>query len=127
MKSKFSKSWSKSKQARKQRKYRANAPLHIKSKFLGVHLSKELRNKYNKRSLRLRVGDKVKVLKGGFKGEEQKVDKINLKKAKVYLEKLEKSKKEGSKSSIAFQPSNLMILNLNLDDKKRIQKSQGEK
>ena len=50
MKRKFSKSWKSSKQPRKQRKYSANAPLHLKRKLLSVNLSKELRKKYGKRS-----------------------------------------------------------------------------
>ena len=41
----FSKSWVSSKKPGKQRKYRINAPLNIKRKFLSVHLSKELREK----------------------------------------------------------------------------------
>ncbi|MCD6275005.1 MAG: 50S ribosomal protein L24, partial [Candidatus Aenigmarchaeota archaeon] len=51
MKQLFSKSWVKSKQPRKQRKYRHNAPKHIRQKFMHANLSKELREKYNRRSL----------------------------------------------------------------------------
>ncbi len=122
MKSKFSKSWKSSKQPRKQRKYVYNAPLHIKGRFLNTHLSPELRKKYSKRAIRIRTGDKVKVLRGSHKGEEQKVERVDVKKGKVYLEKIELSKKEGSKAKIAFFPSNLMLMVLNLDDKKRVQK-----
>ena len=42
MKSVFSKTWVRSKQPRKQRKYVANAPLHIKGKMVRAHLSKDL-------------------------------------------------------------------------------------
>ena len=48
MKSIFSLSWIRSKQPRKQRKYRHNAPLHIKKKFISVNFTKELREKYTK-------------------------------------------------------------------------------
>ena len=61
MKKKFSTAWNASKQPRKQRKYRANAPLHTKYKFLGVHLSKELREKHGVRSMAVITGHKVKV------------------------------------------------------------------
>ncbi|MBU1201689.1 MAG: 50S ribosomal protein L24 [Nanoarchaeota archaeon] len=122
MKSKFSKKWVKSKQVRKQRKYIFNAPLHIKSKFLNAHLSQELRKKHGKRSLRVRTGDKVKVMRGTYKGHESKVERVDVKKEKIYLEKIEVSKKEGSKSKVPFKASNLLITNLNLDDKKRVQK-----
>ena len=68
MKKKFSKKWKASGKARKQRKYVANAPLHIKKKFLSANLSKELRKKYG-RSLQIRKGDSVKVMRGKFKGK----------------------------------------------------------
>ena len=99
MKPGFSKTWKKSAQARKHRKYIANAPLHIKGKLLSSHLSKELREKYGTRTVRLRVGDKVKVMKGNFKGDTQKVEKIDIKNQKVYLEKIEFTKKDGSKAT----------------------------
>ncbi len=125
MKSRFSTNWKRSVQARKQRKYVANAPLHIKGKLLHVHLSEELRKKHGKRSLRVRKGDKVKVLRGSHKGEEQKVDKVDTKNLKIYLDKITKAKIDGSKANVPFRASNLMITNLNLDDKKRAAKLKG--
>ena len=61
MKAKFSKKWKSSKQPRKQRKYRAEAPLHVKHKLVSANLSKELRKKYGRRSFPLRKGDTVLV------------------------------------------------------------------
>jgi len=119
MKQKFSKTWKSSKQPRKQRKYRHNAPLHIKQKFMRAVLSKELRKKNNKRSFSLRKGDKVKVMRGQFKKHEGKVDRISLKKFKVYIEGVEVSKKDGTKTTYPFDNSNLMITELNLEDKMR--------
>jgi large subunit ribosomal protein L24 len=119
MEKKFSKSWISSKQTRKQRKYRVNAPLHIKQKFLGVHLSKELRTKYGIRSLQLRKGDTVKICRGQYKGKIGKVEEIFLKKTKVFVEGIDVVKKEGSKSRVPLNPSNLMITSLVLEDKKR--------
>ena len=62
MKQKFSTKWKSSKQPRKQRKYLANAPLHLKKKFISVNLSKELRKKHGKRNVSLRKGDIVKIM-----------------------------------------------------------------
>ncbi len=62
MKRKFSKSWKSSKQPRKQRKYAANAPLHLKRKLLSVNLSKDLRKKYGKRNMMIRKEDVVKIM-----------------------------------------------------------------
>ena len=122
MKQEFVKTWNRSKQPRKQRKYLAKAPLHIKSRFLNVHLSKELRKKYRKRSLRVKVGDKVKVLRGQFAKTEGKIEEVNIKKSKVYVSKVERQKKDGSKSKYPLHPSNLVIIELDTEDKKRLSK-----
>ena len=121
MKTKFSKPWKSSKQPRKQRKYRYNAPLHIKNTFMAAHLSKELKEKHKKRNVGIRKGDKVKILRGQFKGKEGKVDRIDLKKTKVYITGIEVMKKDGTKALYPIHPSNLLILELNIDDKKRKQ------
>ena len=120
VKSKFAKSWKSSKQPRKQRKYRYNAPLHIKSKFISSHLSKELREKYKKRSIRTRKNDKVKILRGQFKGKTGKVERVDTRRNKIYITGIEVIKKDGTKVLYSINPSNLMILELNLDDKKRV-------
>ena len=120
MKKKFSKSWISSTQPRKQRKYRAQAPLHIKNKFMSSHLSKELKVKYNTRSVRLRVDDKVKILRGQFKGQLVNVERVNIKKNKIYLTGIELVKKDGTKVLYPINPSNVVIMELYLDDKKRI-------
>jgi len=121
MKRKFSKSWKSSKQPRKQRKYRHNAPLHIKQNFMKSHLSKELRTKYKKRSAILRKGDNVKIIRGQFKGKTGKVDLKSIKKGFVYVNGIEVIKKDGSKVNYPLNPSNMIITELNLDDKKRIE------
>jgi large subunit ribosomal protein L24 len=119
MKAKFSNSWNSSKQPRKQRKYVYNAPLHIKGKFVSSHVSPELRKKYVIRSFRLRTGDKVKVMRGQYKGKEEKVIEVNLKKQTIYLEKITITRVDGNTARIPFKPSNLMIVEFNMSDKKR--------
>ncbi|MBU0757250.1 MAG: 50S ribosomal protein L24 [Nanoarchaeota archaeon] len=119
MKTAFNKSWKTSIQPRKQKKYRENAPNHIKAKMMSCHLSKELKEKHGKRSFRLSKGDKVKVMRGQFKGKSGKVDKIDVKNENVFITQIEVQKKDGSKSFYPIHPSNLTILELKLDDKKR--------
>lgn len=119
VKNSFSTSWKRSSQIRKQRKYRYNAPLHIKQKFVHVHLSKELKEKYGLRNVQIRTGDKVRVLRGSFKKQEGKVEKVSLKQEKVIVTGLELIKKDGTKIPIKFTPSNLMIISLDLSDKRR--------
>ena len=122
METQFSKTWNKSTQVRKQRKYRYSAPLHIKQKFMRVHLSTELKKKHQTRNVQVRKGDKVRVLRGQFKKKEGKVDLVDLKKEKVFITGIEKTKKDGTKVQMSFTPSNLLIIDLNLEDKIRKQK-----
>jgi len=119
MKKDFVSTWKRSVKKSKQRKYRFNSPLHIKQKFVHSQLSKDLRKKYNKRSLGLRKGDKVKIEVGDFKGKEGKVERVDLKKTFVYINGIERTKKDGSKVFCPIHPSNVIILDLVLDDKKR--------
>jgi len=113
------KNWIRSKKPRKQRKYVYNAPLHVQQKLVNVHLSLELRKKYGKRNVGVRKEDKVKIMRGQFKGKTGKVVAVNLKKQKVNVEGIENVRKEGTKAYYPLQPSNLMITELFLDDKKR--------
>jgi len=117
----FSKSWISSKKPNKQRKYRFNAPLNIRGSFLNVHLSKELREKYGIRALRARTGDKVRIMRGQFKKQEGKIEEVNVKHLKVYIAKIEHVKRDGSKARYPIEPSNLMLVELNTDDKKRLE------
>jgi len=126
MKKKFSTHWKASKQIRKQRKYVANAPLHIKRKMISSELSKELKEKYKIRNISLRKNDEVKITKGKFKGKQGKIIKINTKKMKVYIEGIQVKKQDGSKTNVPLKAPNLQIVNLNLEDKKRL-KNKSEK
>lgn len=130
MKKKFSPNWKASKQPRKQRKYRANAPLHIKYKMMAAHLSKELRKKYQKRAAVLKKGDTVKVMRGSFKAKQGKILNVGTKKGIVYIEGLQKTRKDGTKVNVPFKPSNLLIITLIAEDKHRItrlERSQKQK
>ena len=116
---KFSKYWIASKKPSKQRKYRRNAPLHIASRLMHVHLSKELRKKYGRRAIRIRKGDAVKIMRGQFKKKTGKVTDVNMIRKKVFVEGIQQIRKDGTKSFYPLEPSNLMITALELGDKKR--------
>tara|TARA_Y100000034_G_scaffold125041_1_gene174076 strand:+ start:830 stop:1228 length:399 start_codon:yes stop_codon:yes gene_type:complete len=120
MKSVYSSSWKGSIQPRKQRKYRYNAPMHVRKKLVSVHLSKELIKKHNKRNLPLIKGDKVKVMRGQFKNKIGIVEKVDKKNLRIYVEGIEMQKKDGSKVKYSIDPSNLLITELKLEDKKRL-------
>jgi large subunit ribosomal protein L24 len=120
MKNKFKVSWIASRQPRKQRKFRHNAPLHIRHKLVSANLNKELRKKYGRRSFSLRKGDSVKIMVGEFKKKTGKINEIDLKNLRVSIESIQKSKRDGTKRNIFFDASNLQIQELNLEDKNRI-------
>ena len=117
---KISQSFKSSIKGRKQRKYRVFAPLHSRHKLLGANLSKNLRKKYGKRSASLRKGDNVRIMNGQFAGQKGNILIVNMRKFKVYIEGIQRSKRDGTKVNVPIDPSNLQIIELNLDDKKRI-------
>jgi large subunit ribosomal protein L24 len=119
MKKKFSSKWKASGKQRKQRKYIANAPLHLRRKFISANLSKELRKKYNVRSISLKKGDKIKVMRGKFKKKTGKISTIDLSKARASVEGLQIQKKDGTKVNVFFSASNLQILEMNFDKKRK--------
>tara|TARA_Y100000310_G_scaffold280059_1_gene299550 strand:+ start:280 stop:675 length:396 start_codon:yes stop_codon:yes gene_type:complete len=116
---KFSKAWKGSKKVSKQRKFQLNAPLHLRHKFVRALLSKDLRKKHNKRNLSINKGDKVKIMRGNFRKKEGKVDRVDLKKKRIYVNGLEIIKRDGTKVQKFVHPSNLMIMELKLGDKQR--------
>ncbi|HLD89174.1 MAG TPA: 50S ribosomal protein L24 [Candidatus Nanoarchaeia archaeon] len=115
----FSTKWKSSRSKRKQRKYRLNAPLHIKGKFMKSTLSKDLRKKYGVRNLRVRKGDKVRIMRGQFRKTTGRVENVDLKKEAVFVAGAEFIKKDGSKSVYPIHPSKIMIVEANIDDKER--------
>ncbi len=109
----------KSKKPKKQRKALYQALLHKRQKLVSAHLVKELRKQFSKRSLPLRKGDEVKVLRGKFKKKTGKISKVDLRKLKVYIEGIKRKKVSGEETQIPFHPSNLIITNPVMDDAKR--------
>lgn len=122
MNSQFSRTWNSSKQPRKQRKYLAKAPLHIRKNFLKVNLSKELREKQGKRNMQVKQGDTVRVMRGKFKGKKGKVQSVNLKDSRLTVEGIQVKKQDGSNANVKMRPSNLQITELG----ERVKKDKGE-
>ncbi len=115
----------KSKKPSKQRKRFFNAPLHRRSKIMSVHLSRELREKYGRRAIPIRVGDTVRVLRGDHKDTEGKVIRVDRKKYRVYIENIYRENSRGDRVYIPIHYSNLMIVDLDLSDEWRRRKLEG--
>lgn len=103
----------------KQRKRLFQAPDHIRYKHFAAPLSPELRKSYGTRSLPVRSGDTVRVMRGDHKGFEGKVSRVNRKKYRIYVEGLTREKVDGTTIFIPVHPSKVMITKLNLEDKWR--------
>lgn len=113
-----------SSKARKQRKGRANAPLHIRHRMIACHLDRALRTEYSTRSVSVKKGDTVKVLRGseGIKGMEAKVADVDLKHLTLTLEAVTIAKADGTQKARPVQPSNCVITKLDMSDPKRKEK-----
>ena len=112
-------------QPRKQRKARYNAPAHARGKYLSASLSKDLREKLGKRSLPVRSGDKVKIVRGDFADQEGEVLNVDYGSYKVTVENITLSKPDGTVTLVPIDPSNLVIIEADLKDDRRI-KNKGD-
>ena len=102
------------------------ATYHTKSKQLGSNLSKDLRKKYGKRSVRVVEGDSVSIIRGEVKGVDGKVSKISTQKSAVAIEGIKKEQTRGEKYDVYIHTSNLLVTSLNTEDKWRIAKLEGK-
>lgn len=109
----------KSKKPKKQRKYLHSAPLHRRRKMIAAHLSKELRARYKRRAVPTRKGDEVSVMRGKFKKRTGKIARIDTQKYKIYIEGVMVKRTDGTERMAPLHASNLKIIKLNLEDKKR--------
>lgn len=110
-----------SEQPRKQRKARFTAPLHLRQRLVHAHLSKEAKGrlKTKRRAVAVREGDKVKIVRGKFRGHSGKVSEVDLKSSKIYVEGAVARKAKGAEVLVAIEPSNVVIMELDMSDKKR--------
>ena len=116
--SKFTKRTTSS-QPRKQRLARATAPHHQARKQMASHLSEELLLKYNRRSMTVITGDEVKLLRGDHRGKSGKIVEVDVSVRKVVVEGVTNKKADGTEVPLPVDPSNLLIVKLNLEDKRR--------
>lgn len=110
---------------RKRMLYKASK--HLLSKQLGSHLAKDLKEKHHCKSMRVIEGDSVKVLRGEFKGIEGKVTNVSTEKRGIAIEGIKREKLKGGNVDIYIHPSNVVITSLNLEDKWRVNRLEGEK
>lgn len=116
----WSRKWVSSSQKRKQRKYRFNAPKHRQHKMIAAHLDKALRKQYGTRTIGIRKGDEVVVMRGSFRKKHGTVSSVILEKRKIQVDNIKRKKVSGQEVNIYLDPSNVKIVKLNLEDAKRL-------
>jgi len=85
----------------------------------GSSLSPDLREKHGRRSVRPRVGDTVRIVRGEFKDIEGKVTHVDTKLGVVNIEGVTHEKLKGGTAPIPIHSSNVLVTALNLEDKAR--------
>jgi large subunit ribosomal protein L26e len=109
---------------RVQRKLQLGAPSSVKRKLMSSHLNKLLRDQYKIRSLPIKRGDEVKILKGKGKGKSGKVVQVYRKRNVIYVDKVQRDKQNGQTVFLPIKPSYCVIekLLINKDRTKTIEK-----
>jgi large subunit ribosomal protein L24 len=107
------------KDPRKQRKLLYNAPAHLRHKLMAAPLSPQLAASKSVKTLPVRKGDTVHIMRGDNKGFEGKISRVDLKNYRIYIEGLTREKVDGTAIFLPVHPSKVMIKNLNLNDKWR--------
>ncbi|KIL69900.1 hypothetical protein M378DRAFT_184269 [Amanita muscaria Koide BX008] len=104
---------------RKSRKAHFTAPSSVRRKIMSSALSKELRNKYNCRSLPIRKEDEVRIVRGKYKGRDGKVTQVYRKKWVIHVDRVQRDKSNGASAPIGIHPSNVVIISIKLDKDRR--------
>ena len=99
-----------SKSPRKQRRRIRNAALHERKSLLKCRLDEFLQEEYGLRSLVVKTGDLVKIMRGQFRDTEGKVTSVNYKKIRVYTDSATLTKSDGKEAAVPIHPSNLLLV-----------------
>jgi large subunit ribosomal protein L24 len=103
----------------KQRKRMYEAPLTERRKRFTAPLSSKLKESHGTGSLPVRKGDTVMIMRGDRKGSEGKINQIDRKNYRIFIEGATREKVDGTNIPVPVHPSKVMITRLNLDDKRR--------
>merc|ERR1711924_26425 len=84
-------------------------------KVMSAPLSKDLRTKYNVRSVPIRRDDEVMIVRGHFHDREGKVTQVYRKKWCIHVERVTRDKANGQTVPIGIHPSKVTITKLKID------------
>lgn len=100
---------------RKSRKTHFTAPSSVRRKIMSAPLSKELRQKFNVRSLPIRKDDEVMVVRGHYHDREGKVVAVYRRKWVIHIERVTRDKANGESVLVGVHPSKVVITKPRLD------------
>ncbi len=86
---------------------------------MAAPLSTELRTTYGRRSIPVRTGDTVRIVRGDFSGVEGKVSDIDTARQRLFVEGVTREKVAGTSEKVSVHCTKVMVTRLNLDDKWR--------
>lgn len=95
-------------------------PKHMTERMLRSPLSRALREKYGRRNVRVIAGDTIKVMRGEYSGIEGKVEKVNMKRGSLAIEGIQREKVRGGNVKVEINSTNVVVTDLDLDDKLRL-------
>ncbi|MGH9985610.1 MAG: 50S ribosomal protein L24 [Nitrososphaeraceae archaeon] len=94
-------------------------PKHMTERMLRSPLSRALREKYGRRNVRVIAGDTIKVMRGEYSGIEGKVEKVDMKRGSLAIEGIQREKVRGGNVKVEINSTNVVVTDLDLDDKLR--------
>lgn len=89
--------------------------LHKRKNLLSASLSSDLKDDYGFRSLPVREGDKVRLLRGDFTGVEGRITEVDAKNQRITVEGVETAKTDESEVPTPVHPSNVEITEIEKD------------
>ncbi|KAI1820566.1 ribosomal protein L24 [Xylaria intraflava] len=89
---------------RKARRAHFQAPSGARRSIMSAPLSKELREKYNVRSMPVRKDDEVQIVRGSNKGREGKITSVYRLKYQIHVERVTREKTSGQSVPLGIHP-----------------------
>jgi large subunit ribosomal protein L24 len=89
------------------------------NRLLSAPLSSGLQSRHGVKSLPVRKGDTVRIVRGDFTGIEGKVTEVDRTRYRLYVEGVTRDKVSGTSTKMTVHASKVQITNLSLDDRWR--------
>lgn len=92
---------------------------HLAYKASSVHLSRGLRAKHGFRSLPVRTGDRIMIVKGDYKGVEGDVNRVDRVKGRVYVSGVYRENARGEQRLVPIPLNSVILIKIDEKDKWR--------